>query len=180
MWFNGLATKQRKRTYPKTNMKELFLTVLLGSLISVASNVQAEDLPEGVTVKNRQIKNPVMTTSVKDYYRDNKLFFSDELSEIKGAPNKKRTFTVHDGANTILIVSGDRDSVHYAGKKNYRIWVDKQHIQVVDFDGGFFVYISFDQGGNPVFQSDKEHAEMRKFYMDNKDKYQLMEAPTPK
>ena len=161
-------------------MKHLILLLLTIAITGLSPRVVAEELPEGVTMKETQSSNPMATVTRKDYYRDGKCFFSDVIRTLKGAPKKPRAFHFHDGSFTILIVDAENNMTHYSGKKNYRMWISSNSITIFCLDDGFYLGISFGKDGNPIFQSKAEHEADKKIYIGNKDKYRMMKAPRPK
>lgn len=157
--------------------KKLFAwTAILVFLL--ASAVGAQGLPDGVSMKEHMpIKNPVMTQINKDYYRDGVKFFTDGKSIVPGAPKEARSYHFNHAGNTILMVDGNDQRSHFAGRGDYRIWVWKDSVTIFCLDDDYFVYVRFDEAGNPIFQSNEEHAEMRKTYISNKKQYQLLTSP---
>jgi hypothetical protein len=149
--------------------------ILVFFLIDVAG---AQGLPAGVTMKEHiPIKNAVTTQINKDYYRDGVKFFTDGKTIVPGAPKEVRSYHFHHGGNVILMVDADDQSAHFAGDGDCRIWVWKDSVTIFCLDDDYFVYVRFDEAGDPIFQSNDEQAEMSKTYITNKKHYQQLTTP---
>lgn len=134
----------------------------------------AKELPEGISMKESQpISNPVMTQSDKDYYHEGIKFFSDVTIAVPGAPKAQRSYRFYHGGFKILSVDADDRSAHYSGNKDYRIWVWKDSVTIYCLDDDYYVYVRFDESGDPIFQSNAERDSDRKTYMENKREYEL-------
>ncbi len=138
----------------------------------------AAELPDGITMKESvPIRNATMTETKRDYFRNGVKFFSDVTMAVPGAPKEVRSYRFHHDGVMFLEVDPDGRNVYYAGNKDYRFWIRKDSVTVYCLDDDFHVLVSFDESGNPIFQSKEKDASNRQHYIKHKDRYQLHKEP---
>lgn len=158
-------------SYTELRKKPLMWSTIVS--LAIAVNCIAKELPDGVTMKETvPISNPMMTQSSKDYYRNGTKFFSDVNLTVPEAKGSRSYYFYHDGFMILSVDAGDQDT-HFAGDKNYRVWVWESSVTIFCLDDDFYLFVEFDESGDPVFQSNEEQALSKKSYIANKEKYRI-------
>lgn len=128
-------------------------------LDSPCSPAAANDLPDGVEMRELTHSNPLSEVTEKIYYRNGVCFFKiSDVHHKMGNIKREKIYSFYDKGVLVLTIYGDSGKSIFSSNRPYRVWISKDSVSILSLDGSYFEEIGFTDMGGIRFLSAQELA----------------------